>query len=78
MSTTIRVTDQARQRIVRLAEQHDRSMTSIVDEALDALERRKFFDRFNERYAELADDSDAWSEVLAERAVEAGALGDAG
>ena len=53
-------------------------MTAIVDEALDALERRKFFDRFNERYAELADDSDAWSEVLAERTIEAGALGDAG
>ena len=78
VSTTIRVTDQARQRIARLAEQDDRSMTAIVDDALDALERRKFFERFNGRYAELAEDSDAWSEVLDERSIEAGALGDAG
>ena len=78
MSTTIRVTDEARLRIARLAEQDDRSMTAIVDDALDALERRKFFERFNDRYAELAEDSDVWSEVLEERSIEAGALGDAG
>jgi predicted transcriptional regulator len=78
VSTTIRVTDEARQRIARLAEQDNRSMTAIVDDALDALERRKFFERFNERYAELADDGDMWSEVIEERAIEAGALGDAG
>ncbi len=53
-------------------------MTAIVDDALDALERRRFFDRFNQRYAELADDSDAWTEVLEERTLESGALGDAG
>jgi len=78
VSTTIRVTDEARQRIARLAEQDDRSMTAIVDDALDALERRRFFERFNERYAELAEDSDVWSEVLEERSIEAGALGDTG
>ena len=78
MSTTIRVNDEARRRIARLAEQDDRPMTEIVDEALDALEQRRFFDRFNERYAELAEDSDAWAEVLEERTLESGALGDAG
>jgi len=51
-------------------------MTAIVDDALDALERRRFFERFNERYADLADDSEVWSEVLEERSIEAGALGD--
>jgi hypothetical protein len=53
-------------------------MTAIVDDALDALERRKFFERFNERSAEIADDGDMWSEVIEERTIEAGALGDAG
>ncbi len=53
-------------------------MTAIVDDALDALERRRFFERFNQRYAELADDRDAWAEVLEERTLESGALGDAG
>lgn len=53
-------------------------MTAVVDDALDALERRRFFDRFNERFAELADDNEAWAEVLEERTIEAGALGDSG
>ena len=53
-------------------------MTAITDDAFDELERRKFFELFNERYAELAADGDVWSEVLEERSVEAGALGDAG
>ena len=53
-------------------------MNAIVDDALDALEQRQFFDRFNQRYAELVDDSDAWTEVLDERTLESGALGDAG
>ena len=78
MSTTIRVNDEARRRIARLAEQDDRPMTSIVDDALDALERRRFFERFNQRYAELAEDTDAWDEVLQERTIESGVLGDAG
>ena len=78
MSTTIRVNDEARRRIARLAEQDDRPMTAIVDDALDALEQRQFFDRFNQRYAELVDDSDAWTEVLDERTLESGALGDVG
>ncbi len=78
MTTTIRVNDEARRRIAQLAEEDDRPMTAIVDDALDALERRRFFERFNERYAELADDPDAWGEVLHERTLESGALGDAG
>lgn len=78
VSTTIRVNDETKRRIVRLAEQDDRPMTAIVDDALDALERRRFFERFNQRYAELADDSEAWDEVLEERTLESGALGDAG
>lgn len=52
-------------------------MTDIVDDALDALDRRRFFERFNLRYAELADDPDAWDEVIRERTLESGALGDA-
>jgi len=76
MSATIRVTDEARQRIARLAAEDERPMTAIVDEALDALERRRFFEQYNRRYAELADDEAAWAEIVDERTVEAGAITD--
>ena len=76
VSTTIRVTDRARERIARLAAEDDRPMTAIVDEALDALERRRFFERYNRRYAELAADEAAWTEIVDERTVEAGAIAD--
>jgi predicted transcriptional regulator len=76
MSTTIRVTDEARQRIARLAAEDERPMTAIVDDALDALERRRFFEQYNRRYAELADDEAAWAEIVDERTVEAGAIAD--
>jgi hypothetical protein len=51
-------------------------MTELLDEAADALERRIFFDRFVERYAELRHDSDAWREIEAERAAEGSSLSD--
>ena len=76
VSTTIRVTDEARERIARLAAEDDRPMTAIVDDALDALERRRFFERFNHRYAELADDATQWAAITEERTLEAGALDD--
>ncbi len=77
MSTTIRVTDEAHRRLAAIAERDDRAMTSIVDEAIDALERRRFFDRFNERYTALAESDDEWTHILDERRHESGALGDA-
>lgn len=51
-------------------------MTKVVDDAVDALERRVFFDRYNQRYGELRDDSDQWAEIEAERGIEEGAAGD--
>jgi len=51
-------------------------MTRILDEAIEALERKTFFDTFNRRYRELRDEATAWSEIEEERRVEEGALGD--
>lgn len=51
-------------------------MSQLVDEAADALERRVFFDQFSARYEALRCDTDAWSEIEAERAVEGGAVRD--
>lgn len=76
MSTTIRVPNQTRDRLAALAAATGRPMTAVVDDALDALERRVFFEAFNSRFGELREDEDAWAEVEAERAAEEGALRD--
>lgn len=76
MSTTIRVSEETRDRLASLADATGRPMTRVLDEAVDALERKIFFDRLNRRYQELRDDPPAWSEIEQERRVEEDALGD--
>ena len=76
MSTTIRVSEETRDRIASLSSATGRPMTRILDEAIEALERKTFFDTFNRRYRELRDDATAWSGIEEERRVEEGALGD--
>jgi predicted transcriptional regulator len=76
VSTTIRVSEETRDRLAALSESTGRPMTKMLDEAVDALERRVFFDHFNGRYRELRQDAEAMAEIGAERRVEEGALGD--
>lgn len=76
VSTTIRVSEQTRDRFARLADATGRPMTQLLDDAADALERRLFFDRFSARYEALRDDDAAWAEIEVERAVEGGAVRD--
>jgi predicted transcriptional regulator len=76
MSTTIRVSEETRDRLASLANATGRPMTRVLDDAVEALERKVFFDRLNRRYRELRDDSAAWSEIERERGVEEGTLGD--
>ena len=67
MSTTIRISDQAKKRIAVLADQTGRPMTDLLDEAVDRLERKLFFDALNRRYEELRQDPVAWAEIEGER-----------
>jgi predicted transcriptional regulator len=76
MSTTIRVSRHTRDRFAHLAKETGRPMTELLDEAADALERRLFFERLDDRYAQLRDDPSAWAEIEAERAQEARAAAD--
>ncbi len=76
MSTTIRVSEQTRDRFAKLADATGRPMTQLLDEAVDALERRIFFDQLSAGFDALRDDADAWTEVEAERGIESGALRD--
>jgi hypothetical protein len=63
-------------RFSRLADATGRPMTQLLDEAVDALERRLFFDQFAARYDELRADAAAWAEVETERTIESGATTD--
>lgn len=76
MSTTIRVSEQTRDRFARLADATGRPMTQLLDDAADALERRLFFDQFSARYEALRADGAAWDEIELERAVEGGTVRD--
>ncbi|MGH8926414.1 MAG: hypothetical protein ACREA0_12140 [bacterium] len=76
MSTTIRVSERTRDRFAELAKTTGRPMTELLDEAVDALERRIFFDLFAARYAELRQDGKSWAEIEAERAGESQSLAD--
>ncbi len=76
MSTTIRVSEQTRLRFATLSGTTGRPMTQLLDEAVDALERRLFFDQLSSRYDELRGDPDAWAEIETERNIEGHALGD--
>ncbi len=76
MSTTIRVSEETRDRLASLASATGKPMTRVLDDAVEALERKVFFDRFNRRYRELRDDAAAWSEIEQERRAEERSLGD--
>lgn len=76
MSTTIRVSEQTRDRFAKIANATGRPMTQLLDEAADALERRLFFDQLTQRYRELHDDSEEWAAIESEREAESGSLRD--
>jgi len=76
VSTTIRVSEETRGRLAALADSTGRPMTKVVDDAVDALERRVFFERLAQRYGELRSDSAAWAEIEVERRLEEGTAGD--
>lgn len=78
MSTTIRVSERTRERIAALAEATMRPMTAVVEDAIEALERRTFFAAFNDRYRRLRQDPKAWAEIEADRTAESTTVPDGG
>jgi predicted transcriptional regulator len=76
MSTTIRVSESTRDRFAKLAQETGRPMSQLVDEAVDSLERRVFFDTLSTRYEVLRGEKSAWQEIEAERGLESSALSD--
>ena len=68
MSTpTVRISQISHHILKGLAEHTGMTMMELLDQALDAYQRKLFFEQMNAGYAELRADQRAWSEHLAER-----------
>lgn len=65
--TTVRISGGAHRTLKELAASDARSMQALLDEAIEALRRKRFLERVNQAYAELRRDATAWSAVEAER-----------
>lgn len=76
MSTTIRVANATKKKVRDLANLTGKQMGSVVEEAMVEYERKVFWERTNERYAELRRDREEWAGIEAEREGESGALRD--
>lgn len=66
-SSTISISEAARQMLHELTEQTGQSMTDVLDKALDAYRRQLFFEQLNAGYAALRADPEAWAGELQER-----------
>ena len=75
MSTTIRVSEGTRRKLRVLSEATGQPLTVVVDLAVEALRRERFFDEMDAAYAALRE-SDVWEEVSAERSAWEATLGD--
>ena len=76
MSTTIRVSERTRNRLAAIANSTGEPMTEVVERAVEALERRAFFEELNARYEQLRADDAMWTEIETERASEEGTITD--
>lgn len=76
MSTTVRVGNETRARVAALAAASGRQIQEVIAEAVDRSEKSLFWDGFTSSYDRLSADPQAWSEMVAERRLEAGVLPD--
>ncbi len=66
-ASTVRISEASHQMLKELAEQTGQTMMDVLSKALDAYQRKLFFEQMNAGYAELRADPKAWAEHLAER-----------
>lgn len=76
MSTTVRIGKETHNRLCRLSEQTGISQKDLLEEAIEELERKRFFDALDEAYSSLREDEQAWAEEKRERELWANTLGD--
>lgn len=66
--TTIHLSKAAHQALKEMAEQTGKTMSEVLEKALDDYRRKLFFEGLAADYAALRADPEAWAEELAERA----------
>ena len=59
---TVNLSEASHQLLKAVAEHTGRTMTDVLDKALDAYRRTVFFEQLNAAYAELRADSQEWAE----------------
>ena len=75
-TTTVRISTRAQRTLKRLSKVTGRSQTALLDEAVEELRRRRFFEEANRAYVALKADPKAWAEELEERKAWEATLGD--
>lgn len=75
-STTVRISEQTRATLRELAEKLGEPMHAVLEQAVEAYRRERFFADLDAAYAALRSDPSAWREELEERSELDGALAD--
>lgn len=66
-STTVRISQDAKAVLQRMAQQTGRPMQAVLDEAVELYRRQRFLDEANAAFAALKADEEAWAAERAER-----------
>ena len=69
------VSQRTQEQLARLSQTTGRPISQLVEEAVDALERKVFFDQLTARYDEVRADPAVCQEIEAARAEESQTLG---
>ena len=74
MSALVRIPDETKAKLDRLAEQTQQTRAALIVDALSALEERWFWKAFHAGYEKVAQDAQRWEALRMERESETGAL----
>ncbi len=64
---TTRISEEGLKLLRDLAREMNQPQPAVIDEALEALRRKHYFERLNRQYGALRADDEAWREELEER-----------
>ena len=66
-ATNVRISPRAHELLRQLAEEEQRSMQSVLDQAIERYRRERFLCAANADFADLKQDSKSWKDVLRDR-----------